>query len=422
MTPLPTAFDPGLRWLIHLRWLALVGQLLLFAAGVWLLGLRLPLGVLVPCLAVTAASNALVAWKHESLPERTACAALLALDTLTLTILLYWLGGAYNPFTAFYLLHIAMASVLLPALWAWIGVALCGIAYGLLFYSPHKLVSTVGLSCCDDAGHHLQGMLVAMILVGVCIAFFIGQLKSLLSRRESELARMRQMAARNEKFASMATLAAGVAHELATPLGTIAVLSADLARGACSQCGTVAPAEDARLIRSEVERCRSILEALGEEATQRIGESHQPITLTSLPERLREFLRPGFFSRLIFDLPKHPLTVWAPPAALLQSLAVLVKNACEADPSSQPVLLKIAVSKDGVTVTIQDHGAGMTPEVVERAGEPFFTTKEPGQGMGLGLFLVRMFAERMGGRVDIQSRPGVGTILALAFPAHCESP
>ncbi|HRJ71127.1 MAG TPA: ATP-binding protein [Terrimicrobiaceae bacterium] len=407
---------PGLRWLIRLRWLALAGQGVLFLVGAAALRIDFPLGIVIPCLAITAASNLLVSVRGDRFPETAACALLLLLDTLTLTVLLYWLGGAHNPFTAFYVLHITIAALLLPALWTWLGVGICAMGYGLLFASPHPIESAAGISCCGSFDFHLQGMLLAMVLVGMCIAFFVGQLKAALARREAELHEARVRAVQNEKFAGLATLAAGVAHELATPLSTIAVISSDLGERACSQCRHSGCLTDAELIRSEVERCRSILEKLGESTTDNIGENAQAVALGSLPGRLRGFLSEQNFQRLAVDVPSPGIELFVPITTLLQSLAVLVKNACDADESGRPVRLTLTASRGRVTARVEDQGAGMTPEVSARAGEPFFTTKEPGRGMGLGLFLVRMFAERMKGSLVIHSVPSRGSTVCLEFP------
>jgi two-component system sensor histidine kinase RegB len=409
---------PGLQWLIRLRWLALAGQVVLFLAGAVFLGLQFPLGIVLPALVVTAVSNLFVASQFKKFPQAQSCAALLILDTLTLTVLLYWLGGAHNPFTAFYLLHITIAALLLPVAWTWIGVALCAGCYGLLFRSPYEIKSASGISCCESFDFHLQGMLLAMVLVGICIAYFVGQLKSALMKREAELIEARFQALRNEKFAGLATLAAGVAHELATPLSTIAVLSADLEDQAnSSSLQSESFVTDAKLIRQEVERCRSILEKLGANTTERIGENPQSLRLGEIAGRLRDFLSPSNYQRLIVENVTPEVNLFVPVTTLLQSLAVLIKNACEADENGRPVRLRIGVENGILKAAVQDEGVGMAEEVAAQAGEPFFTTKPPGQGMGLGLFLARMFAERMKGRLTIRSAPNKGSTVCLEFPA-----
>jgi len=382
------------------------------------LGVDLPLTIVLPALAVTTVSNLYVASQFHKFHQVKCCAALLILDTLTLTVLLYWLGGAHNPFTAFYLLHITIAALLLPVAWTWIGVALCAGCYGLLFWSPYEIKSASGISCCGSFDFHLQGMLLAMVLVGICIAYFVGQLKSALTKREAELIEARMQALRNEKFAGLATLAAGVAHELATPLSTIAVLSADLEDQAnASPVQSNGFIADARLIRQEVERCRSILEKLGANTTERIGENPQSLRLGEIAGRLRDFLSPSNYQRLIVENVTPEVNLFVPVTTLLQSLAVLIKNACEADENGRPVRLRIGVENGILKAAVQDEGVGMAEEVAAQAGEPFFTTKPPGQGMGLGLFLARMFAERMKGRLTIRSAPNKGSTVSLEFPA-----
>ncbi|OJV04597.1 MAG: hypothetical protein BGO12_22535 [Verrucomicrobia bacterium 61-8] len=416
MTSSIASIAPGLRWLIRLRWLSLAGQCLLFATSAYFLHIALPLAVLLPCLAITAGSNLFVTLRGDKFRETECCAALLLLDTLTLSVILYSLGGPHNPFTAFYLLHVTIAAVLLPALWTWIGVILCSVCYALLFLSPYEIKSELGVSCCGSFDFHLQGMLLAMILVGICIAFFVGQLKSALAIREVQLQEAMLLGVRNEKFAGLATLAAGVAHELATPLNTIAIISADLQKQACNQCESTGCLHDAKLIRSEVDRCRAILEKLAENTTDKIGENPQSFLLGDIPLRLREFLSPANYSRISAEVTEPRLTVFVPSTTLLQALAVLVKNACEADESGHPVTLRIETDRERVLATVQDRGPGMTADVAAHAGEPFFTTKDPGKGMGLGLFLVRMFTERMKGRLRIESDLGRGTRVSMEFP------
>jgi len=422
MSTISESLAPGLRWFVRLRWLALAGQCFLFLISALVLGLVIPLEIVLPCLAITGVSNFFFARKGDRFPQTTCCAILLLLDTLTLTVMLYWLGGAHNPFTAFYLLHITIAALLLPALWTWIGVGLCGVCYGLLFLSPFDIKSTSGISCCESFDFHLQGMLIAMILVGICIAYFVGQLKSALTRREVELEAARLIGLKTEKFAGLATLAAGVAHELATPLSTIAIISSDLEDQACLGCGESGCLADAKLIRSEVERCRSILEKLGVETTDSIGENAQLLSVGDIPELLRPFLSEANSQRLIVQIATPHEVILVPTTTFLQSLSVLVKNGCEADEKGSPVHLQVSVENGKVSSTVQDQGKGMSSDVSTKAGEPFFTTKEPGKGMGLGLFLVRMFAERMKGELIISSNPPHGSTVCLEFPATKPAP
>lgn len=419
----------GLKLLIVLRWLALAGQVGLCLFAQYYLGIPLPWAVLIPCMAITALTNlgADICRRKGACNERIACGILLPLDTLILTVMLYWTGGAHNPFATFYLLHIAIATILLSHRAAWGMVLAAGICYALLFLSPHALGAPAQQQCCDgltlhhpcgSLDFHLQGMLLSMILVGISIVFFSGQLKAKLAKKEAELKQAQLNAARNERFAALATLSAGVAHELATPLGTIAIISEDLEEQAGSGCLSKGCLNDARLIRSEVQRCCDVIEKLRQQTTNGIEEPLQSLEVARIPEQLKAHLKPDHLQRLVFKNLCSVQTIQVPETALLQSLAVLIKNACQSSDTAKPVQLTVNQTRDSLVFTVKDHGKGMPPEIIDRLGEPFFTTKEPGRGMGLGLFLVRMFVERSHGKLSINSTPAQGTTIELTLPLH----
>jgi two-component system sensor histidine kinase RegB len=215
-----------------------------------------------------------------------------------------------------------------------------------------------------------------------------------------------------------------VAHELATPLGTIALVSCELERSIGAHCMNPSCLEDARLIRCEVDRCRSIIDRLNVDSDADLGTAPTVIPLKVLPDQLRGILSPEVVAR--FEAEVSPVAAGqvleAPRAALMQALCVLIKNGAEADASGRPVRLGISLMEDvrsharEVLFSVRDQGGGISPEIAERLGEPFLTTKPPGQGMGLGLYIVRLFAERLHGRLEFAAVPGGGTEARLALP------
>lgn len=412
----------GLRWLVHLRWMAVAGQALTSLAAGWLLHIPLPAGILAACFLVIVISNGIVVLVEDRLSVRkdALCAFLLALDAAVLTTMLYFTGGASNPFASFYLLHIVIAAILLPPLWTWGMMALCCSGYGILFLSPHPLADATEPLHWGNHDIRLQGMFVAMVLVGAFVAFFVSQLSRALARREEELLKARLKTQRSERFAALATLAAGVAHELATPLSTIAVVSADFEHLSSGMHCDTSCRSDAMLIRSEVKRCQAILEKLGQRATNGVGEPLEPVLLEELPVLLQPYLKEQIWRRVDFQHPGGHCELLVPRSTLLQSLAALIKNASEASPPTARVGLSVREEDTGTCFCIADTGTGMPSEVVARIGEPFFTTKEPGKGMGLGLFLVRTFVECINGRLDIESEPDKGTRMNLFIPLQAK--
>lgn len=405
-----------LPWLRLLRWTAVVGQsvtVLVVSGG---MKLALPLVPVFACIGFTALTNALL---HRVPAGRwetpAAIASCLALDVVQLTVLLHFTGGPHNPFSAFYLAHVALAAVALPARWTALVAGLCCGGYGLLFlggeHLPQPLDVVCGVGPDLPLPLHLRGMLVAFSLTALAIVFFAGRLQGALRRREVELASVRAAMAQHEHFAALATLAAGAAHELGTPLGTIAVAAGELARVARSLPDQPDLAEDAALIREESLRCRAILDRLQAQA----GDTPRPLAVAEMLAKLRERFGQALLECTTADAPE---TVTAPPEALTQALAVLVKNALEARTDGSPVRLEVRGDTHGVTFAVSDHGPGLNAEARRRAGEPFFTTKPAGQGMGLGLFLVRLLARRLAGEFTLENLPGGGSRATLSFPCQ----
>jgi len=407
----PAEDDPqiALAALARLRWLAVIGQVAATLVAAGPLGIKLPLVPIGIVIGFTAVSNAGLVmnrrWGWPRPPEWLVRAVLVE-DVLALTALLYLTGGPRNPFSVLYLVHVAMAVIAIGVGWTWVIVALAATCYGLMFKWHVPLDLSVAPFWVEGSGHWL-----ALVLVCVLIAVFIGRIETSLRQREIELREAREQAARSERLASLTTLAAGAAHELNTPLGTIAVVAKELEVAAG---GDAVVREDAQLIRQEVDRCRVILQRM------RVGiadaANRGSAAVSEVVEYLRGEVRPEEAKRLYVQGEREGV-VAASARAVEQALLVLLRNAFDASPNGTGVTLAIARDDGWISFAVQDRGTGMTEEEVRRAGEPFYTTKEPGKGMGLGLFLVRLVAERCGGRFGLESKLGEGTTATLEVPA-----
>ena len=393
--------------LTRLRWMAVIGQLGATALAILLLRLRLPVIPIATVVLVTAISNVLLVYLPAlTKPPGWLVQAVLLFDVFLLTVLLYLTGGPDNPFASLYVIHVAMAVIVLPDVWTWIVVAAVAACYGALLVCHRSLEP--GLPPWIPAA----GGWASLVLVSVLLAAFIGRVIRSVRQHEHEMAAIRERAARSEQLAALTTLAAGAAHELNTPLGTIAVVAKELELIRDPSGKADAVLEDARLIRREVDRCQTILSRMRID----IGEdvSHRSVvSLDELETHLREGVGEESLPRIKIVRAPEIESVQAPPRALEQALLVLLRNGLDASPADRPVTLEVARSSGRVRFVVRDRGSGMSEEMIRRAGEPFYTTKEPGRGMGLGLFLVRLVAQQCGATFTIDSKIGVGTTCAL---------
>lgn len=407
----------NLTWLLALRWGSVLGQLAMILLAKWGMSVPLPLGPLLAIIAFAAASNAAAVWwlrGGRSVPEWTP-GALMLLDLLLLTGLLYFSGGPYNPFSFLYVVNIALAAVVLGGLWPWLLVAVSLACFGFLFLDHVSLPVIHDHGAGDHLSLHLQGMWVAFAVAAGFIVYFVQRVTRALEAREAELTAARNLTARHEKLASLATLAAGAAHQLATPLSTIAVVTKELERQLeRDQRGNEAVA-DARLIREQVERCRSILLQLAADAGESTGEAIVPVS----PQELIDAALQGIAGRERLQVrlgsDAAALRLIMPVRSVAQALRALAKNALEAS-GAAPVEIRVGARDGSCLLEIHDRGSGMTSDVLARVGEPFFTTKGPDRGMGLGLFLCRTVVEGIGGQLTLTSKPQQGTTATVVLP------
>jgi len=301
--------------------------------------------------------------------------------------------------------------------WTWFLAALSVACYGLLF-AANPPAAAHGAT---DMRIHLQGMWVAFVVATALTAYFVVQLSSAIERRDAEIAEMRASVARHERLASVTTMAAGAAHELGTPLATIAVVSQELERtvASLSIAERAQLAEDVGLIRTELARCRSILNRLSAEAGQPRGEAPVELRVDDVVADVLEGVPAAQRSRIRVSTELSGAALRLPRAALLQVTQNLVQNALEAGDGG--VDFRFAVSAAGVQIVVSDRGVGMSRDVLKRVGEPFFSTKPPGTGLGLGVFIARTLSEQMGGRFRLESEPGRGTTAIVEIESGASS-
>jgi len=406
------------KWLIRLWWTTAAADALVVLMSLLLPSSTFPLGRVAPLVAASALGNAELARGTFSgrLRLGSLAGSVLLLHVLLLTGLLELSGGPSNPFSVIYVVQIALAALTLGRRWAYVTAGWSAICYGVLIAwhfqevvpAHHRFV---------DFPTHLFTMWLAVAALAELAGHFAGAASKAIERREQQLDAMRKQAARAEHVMSLTTLAAGAAHELSTPLATIAVASNELAR---AMSGLPVPAScvaDARLIREEVDRCQLILDQMSGRAGGSAADGPELVRIDALLTDLKARLPTDRAARLTLppavDLP----AIVVPRAGLVQVLLSLIKNAFDATEGSEPVSLAIQNDSGMLRFVVQDQGHGMSSETLRHAGDPFYTTKGPGRGFGLGLFFARMFAERWGGTLSLESDRGTTAVLNLPASA-----
>ena len=400
-----------LPWIVRLRWVSAAGQFAAILIAWEMLALDLPVGWLLAVATLTVASNlALDRLRPRlALPESTLVTIVLALDVVLLTALLALAGGPANPFSVLYLVPVALAAVVLGVFSAAAVAALAAAGYAALFFLPGAAALGHAMHGPGSMELQLAGMWIATAAAAGIIGVFVAQIAVALRRREAQVRALERDAARAEKLVSLSTLAAGAAHELATPLGTIALAAGDLAKRLAPSGDDPRTESDARLILEEVARCREILSRMQGGAGGTLGEGPEHLDVGDVLRGVRDELRPAERERLQIAPAAGPIELRLPRRALVQALVSLVRNALAATPAEGSVSLRTERRADRIRFEVIDSGSGMTAAVLSRAGEPFFTTRAPGEGMGLGLFLARAVAEQLGGSLRLESAPGRGT-------------
>lgn len=401
-----------LPWLRRLRWLFVVGQIAMWTALRFGFSSYVPKWPFALAVAVTAASNLAIKPPYiRRWSPATIMGAVLLLDVVVLTVELAALGGAMNPFTVMYLVYITLSAVVLSARWTTAVASLAIVGFALLFAVPSEM--HVHHSGPPILNPHLQGMWAAFVIAAVLMGFFVRRISRAIATQREQIATLREAGARNARLASLATLAAGAAHELNNPLSTIAVA----AHEACLHARTIhdgaTVAADLDLILAQVDRCQQILHQMSARAAA--DDANARVTTRHLVDEIQQQLGDRA-QRVDIELCGAPSELALPTLPAVQSMVALLKNALDASEPEARVTLEVRREPDGIALEVADRGTGIPAHVLEKVGEPFFTTKAPGRGLGLGVFLARVFFESRGGALLIESTPGMGTVARARLP------
>lgn len=398
----------------QLRWLSVIVMALIAALAMPLLAPAQPVRPLLAITLLLAASNlALHAGADRRWSAFGGAFVQLSVDLLAWAAFLYFGGGVTNPAISLLLPLVAVGAAVLPAARAWALATLAVLIYSALWHYHQP----VQLAAAETAMRlHLAGMWLSFAFSAVAVVWFVSRMNAALRQREHDLAATRAERARDAYVVGLGKLAAGAAHRLGTPLGTLRIVVDELARrrDLPADCH-----EDLALMRGQIEHCKSILNSLTREAGQQRAEGGGKVAaglwLEAAVERWRG-LRPRARAMLTMDDAAAAARIVA-DASLGEAVHNLIDNAANANAAAghggDPVELRLTREAAGLAVEVADRGAGIPAEVVATVRQG--PLQERPAGMGVGLFLAHAAIEHHGGTLTFRPRPGGGTIARFSL-------
>jgi len=420
-----------LRTLSNLRWLAVAGQSAALFLVYFALGYSLPILYCAVAIAVSAALNVVLSVRYAPTHRLTNREATfyLAFDVLQLAALLYLTGGIANPFALMFLAPVVIAAATLN-----LGNVL--ILAGIAFASV-SLIAVIHRPLPWPEGEAL--LLPQLYQAGIWTALVIGigftsvyawRIASESARMSAGLAATQLALAREHRLAALGALATAAAHELGTPLGTIAVVARELERSLPENSAEV---EDVRLLREQAERCRAIIARLANPEETLLGATARLPLGAFLDDIADPHRGEDLEIRITVSSPEGDSQVpevWRAPE-LLHGLGNIIENA--ADFAKSLVAVDARWDEQYLYISVHDDGPGFAPEIFEALGEPYITSR-PGhhalgeteigpqgplnqhEGMGLGFFIAKILLEQTGGVVNPQNPREGGALVSVRWP------
>lgn len=418
------ARHPRLDTLVRLRWLAISGQSIAVAGVRFGLGFELPFGL---CFLVIAASvwvNLLLRIQFPASYRLSdnAATALLAFDVLQLAALLYLTGGLENPFSVLFLAPVLISATALPPERT-LGLGLLAVGAATLLVLVHLPLPWFPGQSLSLPFLYVVGIWAAILLGTVFTGIYAWRVAEEARQLAQALAATELVLAREQHLSQLDGLAAAAAHELGTPLATIALVAKELDH---AMPGEGPVAEDLKLLREQVERCRTILTKLTSIDQDQAGFL-ETISLSHLVEELVEPQRAIGVDIRVVAKGEGPEPMGRRNPGVVYGLSNILDNA--ADFARSRVTVEASWSPHEVFIEIRDDGPGYAPDILLRVGEPYVTTRsaakrteitEEGGGLGLGLFIAKTLIERSGAQLTLTNAapPASGAIARIVWPRH----
>ena len=392
-----------------IRSVALFGQVLALIYFTWVQPIGLPVAEIAFVLSVYASLTAAI-WvrSRRTVPigDNEFFVHLLA-DIAFFSILLFFSGGASNPFVSYMLIPISIAAITLSRVYSIALAATALLCYSLLlkYYVAIVAIAPGHHHQAPDNSLHILGMWANFAISAAIIIYFISRMAATLKQQQQEIALARDGQLRDEQLLAVGTLAAGTAHELGTPLNTMKLIVDEMLLDTDNN-------PDVILLNQQIEQCKTTLKQLLTTAEESQSNRLEPQPVRPYLESVLgrwQLMRPLLKTRIRFTDSPAIKAVFHPTIA--QSILNLLNNAADA---SEQVDIDISWNNETATISIRDFGAGLDADKLDRLGQPFVTDKA--DGLGLGLFLSQATLTRFGGSVSLQNAPEGGTVTQITLP------
>ncbi len=405
--------------LSYIRTVTIIAQACLLFYAVEVLGIVIHLWMAIGALLAMTLLNLLTLYRLRANLPLTQLEFLFQLmaDIFFYVCLLYQLGGTGNPFSSLLLIPLIISAMTLPRNFTWLIATLVTSSYTfLLFYHIPLRPPSTGhqLPILSYIDLYTTGIWLNFILTALLITYFIVNISENLRRKEHGFNRVKDRLTQDQQLLSLATMAAGTAHEIGTPLATMRVLLKEISLDYPDDKALQA---DLKILRQQVENCTGHLQQLAAS----VKEEQQQTLLLPADRFLNDLLdrwsvlRPTarYLKPVVTQQPQPCIASSIP---LQQAIINLLNNAADADADRSGQALEMRLESDAHTVriNIRDHGPGIPLDQAEAIGKPFVTTK--GSGLGIGLFLTASTLTIYGGEVRLYNHPQGGTLTEVSLP------
>jgi two-component system sensor histidine kinase RegB len=430
----------NLRWLFILRNLMILSESLLIVISTYGLNIHLPSQQLWLVVFMICALNFYTSLRlqAEEPVTETETFVQLILDVVAIGALLYLTGGASNPIIWVFLLPVIITAIMLPQSFAWYMVIITSSFYTVLMSfniplpavephspNPHLLHSSMNHEMLEQAhalsdkhyfNLHIFGMWFGFVFSAGLVAFFVVELAIALRAQERSLAEARENALRDERVVALGTLAASAAHDMGTPLGTIAIITHELEQEYPAH--RFADLHEKTLIMKEqIERCKAALSLMSASAGELRAESGRVILLLEyIDEVLKQWRTHKASTKLNFVIDPDVATDAKIIAerTLTHSIINILNNAAEVTPAEKGIEFCASWDLQELVLKIRDFGPGLPTELLEFKGKQPVVSKK--RGLGVGLFLTYSTIKRLGGKINLYNHDAGGACVEITIP------